>query len=158
MKAASLHDIKKELRSLDTETLQDLCMRLAKYKVENKELLTYLLLEAHHEAAYVENVKEEVSELFKSLPTTNLYLVKKSLGKILRLVNKQIKYSGLTQTEVELRIFFCSKMKEARVPLFPATVLFNVYQNQLKKIQSSLGKLPEDLQTDYERELKYILS
>ena len=157
MTTASLSEIKKELHTLDQETVESLCNRLAKYKKENKELLSYLLFEAHDERAYVENVKEEIRELFKTLPTTNVYLVKKTLRKIFRFANKQIKYSDKKQTELELRIFFCSKVKEARIPLHTGTVLFNLYQMQLKKIEAALSKLPEDLQADYERELKQIL-
>ena len=158
MTTASLSEIKKELHTLDQETVESLCNRLAKYKKENKELLTYLLFEAHDEKAYIENVKEELRELFKTLPSSNVYLIKKTLRKILRFANKQIKYSGIKQTELELRIFFCTKIKEARIPLHTGTVLFNLYQQQLKKIEAALSKLPEDLQADYERELKQILS
>lgn len=158
MNTASLQEIKKELSTLDPEKVQDLCNRLAKYKKENKELLTYLLFEAHDEHGYVENVKEELRELFKTIPASNLYLIKKTLRKILRFANKQIKYSGIKQTELEVRIFFCTKMKEAKIPRLPGTVLFNLYQQQLKKIESSFAKLPEDFQTDYESEMKYILS
>lgn len=158
MTTASLSEIKKELHTLDQETVEGLCNRLAKYKKENKELLTYLLFEAHDEKAYIENVKEELRELFKTLPSSNVYLIKKTLRKILRFANKQIKYSGIKQTELELRIFFCTQIKEARIPLHSGTVLFNLYQQQLKKIEAALSKLPEDLQADYERELKQILS
>jgi hypothetical protein len=153
MKASSLNEIKKELYAQDPEVLQDLCMRLAKYKKENKELLTYLLFEAHNEQAYVDSVKQEIGELFLELPQGNTYYVKKSLRKILRVANRQIKYSGIKQTELELRIYFCTKIKEARIPLHPGTVLFNLYQGEMKKINTILEKLPEDLQSDYEREV-----
>ena len=156
MTTASLNEIKKELHTLDSETIESICMRLAKYKKENKELLNYLLFEAHNEQAYVENVKEELNELFLTLPSSNVYLIKKTLRKILRFANKQIKYSGIKQTELELRIFFCGKVKEAKIPLHTGTVLFNLYQMQLKKIEAALSKLPEDLQADYERELKVV--
>jgi len=158
MTTASLQEIKKELRNQDETSLQELCMRLAKYKKENKELLNYLLFEAHHEHAYIENVKEEIRELFKTVPSSNVYFIKKSLRKILRLVNRQIKYSGIKQTELEVRIFFCTKMKEAKIPRTPGTGLFNLYQQQLKKIESAFAKLPEDIRADYDRELKDILN
>lgn len=158
MTTASLQEIKKELRTLDAELLQELCMRLAKYKKENKELLNYLLFEAHNEQAYIENVKEELIELFREVPSSNVYYVKKSLRRILRYANRQIKYSGIKQTEVELRIFFCRKMKEAKIPRQSGTVLFNLYQQQLKKIEGSFAKLPEDIRSDYDRELKFILN
>jgi hypothetical protein len=68
-------------------------------------------------------------------------------------VNKQVKYSGIKQTEIEFRIHFCSKVKEAQVPLAMGTVLFNMYHQQLKKIHTVLEKLPEDLQTDYQHDI-----
>jgi hypothetical protein len=155
MTASSVNEIKKELNTLDSDTLLALCMRLAKYKKENKELLTYLLFEAHNEQAYSESIKEEITEMFRTLPS-NTYLVKKSLRKILRIANKHIKYSGIKQTELEVRIFFCTKMKDAHVPRQHGSVLFNLYQQQLKKINAVLGKLHEDLQGDYQSEINYI--
>lgn len=156
MNTASLHEIKKELQTLDPETLTGLCMRLAKYKKENKELLNYLF-EAHHEDAYITSVKESADELFNDIPAPNLYLTKKVLRKILRFVNKQIKYSGHAQTEIELRVYFCSKVKEANIPLTEGTVLGNLYQQQLNKISGVFKKLPEDMQADYEREIQAIV-
>jgi hypothetical protein len=149
MQAASLNEIKKELQHAESEVLAGLCMRLAKYKKENKELLSYLLFEAHNEQTYISAVKEEVDELFTTLPDRNVYLMKKTLRKILRVVNKQIKYSGIKETELDLRLYFCKKVRIARVPLTTGTVLFNMYQQQVKKITGALEKLPEDLQTDY---------
>ena len=156
MKAAPLNEIKKELAELDSKTLQALCMRLAKYKKENKELLTYLLFEAHDEGEYVKNVKAEMDELFRSLPSGNVYYIKKSLRKILRIVNRQIKYADNKQSELELRLHFCAKIKEAGVPLRSSTVLFNLNEQQVKKIKTLLTQLPEDLQFDYHRDINAI--
>ena len=153
MKAASINDLKKELVELDFKKLQEVCLRLVKYKKENKELLTYLLYEAHDENAFIASVKTEMDELFYSLPTGNVYYIKKSIRKILRIVNKQIKYSGLKQTELELRLYFCGKIKDANVPLRSSTALYNLNEQQLKKIKTLLTQLPEDLQLDYEHEL-----
>lgn len=157
MKAVSINEIKKELQALDVKTLRELCLRLAKYKKENKELLTYLLYESDNEQSYIRAVKEDVDDMFTQLPArNNLYYVKKSLRKILRLVNKQIKYSGMKQTELELRIHFCMKLQEAEIPLQDGTVLGNLYQQQLKKIYAIVLKLPEDLQLDYQRDVQQI--
>jgi hypothetical protein len=157
MKAATISEIKRELQSLDAEALAALCLRLAKYKKENKELLTYLIFEAHDENSYVEAVKEETNDLFSTLPDRNTYLIKKTLRKILRFVNKQIKYSGHERTELELRIFFCKKVREAKVPLQHGTVLYNIYQQQLKKITATNSKLEEDLQADYSADIKSVM-
>ena len=153
MKAASLNEIKRELIELDSKTLQDLCLRLAKYKKENKELLTYLLFEAHDESGYVSSIKAEIDTLFNTLPSGNVYYIKKGLRKILRIVNKQIKYSGNKQSEVELRLYFCAKVKEAGIPLRSSTVLYNLNEQQLKKINNVIAQLPEDLQYDYQHEI-----
>lgn len=154
MTAASLSDIKKELSSLEPKQLRDLCLRLAKYKKENKELLTYLLYEADDEATFVSNVNTEIDDLFETVPQTNLYLVKKVLRKILRIANKQIRYSGLAQTEVAVRIHFCANVKKAGIKLQNSQVLANLFAQQLKKIDAALAKLPEDLQYDFHHELE----
>jgi len=156
MSSASLSEIKRELQSLDEATLQALCLRLAKYKKENKELLAYLLFDASDESGYIRTVKSEMDSLFKELHERNLYIVKKMLRKILRLVNKYIRYSGLPQTELDLRIYFCQKVKSASIPLSTGTVLYNLYQQQLKKINTVLSKLPEDYQDDYSASLDSI--
>jgi len=147
--SASLSEIKKELQRLDADALQAICLRLAKYKKENKELLSYMLSDAHDEAGYIRSVKEEMDTMFLELTDRNLYIIKKMLRKILRMVNRQIKYSGIAQTELELRIYFCEKIKDAHIPLTTGTVLYNLYQQQLKKITTALAKLPEDYQVDY---------
>jgi hypothetical protein len=157
MKASSLNEIKKELHMLDPEALREICMRLGKFKKENKELLTYLLFEAHNERAYIESVKESLEAEFRSLPRGgNTYYIKKTLRKILRSANRQIKYSGIRQTEIEIRIYFLLKMKETCVPLQAGTILHNLYHQQLKKINSILEKLPEDLRADYVRDMNAI--
>lgn len=149
MNSASISEIKKELQRLDTDELNAICLRLAKYKKENKELLSYLLSDAHDEAGYIRGIKAELDVMFEELDGRNLYITKKIVRKILRFANRQIKYSGIGQTELELRIYFCEKVKEANIPLTAGTVLYNLYQQQLKKISMVLAKLPEDYQVDY---------
>lgn len=153
MKVASLKEIKTELQTLEQDRLVDLCIRLAKYKKENKELLNYLLFEAQDEQNFIQENKVEIEEQFRSVSKGHAYYVKKTLRKILRFVNKQSKYSGQPQTELELRIFFCVQMKENKIPIHPGTVIFNLYQQQVKKINTLLEKLPEDLQYDYHQEI-----
>ena len=157
MNAASLNEIKRELTALDGIALRDLCVRLARFKKENKELLSYLLFEAHDEISFANSVKAEIDEQFNSVPIgANSYFVKKSLRKILRIVNRQVRYSGKPETEVECRLYFCGKIRQAEIPLSPGTVLFNLYQQQVKKISATAGKLPEELQADYAREIEAV--
>src|SRR5688572_1202298 len=156
MKVASLNEIKRESQTLEPETLVAPCVRLAKLKKENKELLNFLLFEAEHRHDYINNLKEEIEELFRTVPVgSNVYFVKKSLRKILRFVNRQIKYAGSQEAELEVRVFFCTKMKDYKVPM-SGSVIQNLYQQQVKKIETIFKKLPEDLQADYEREVKMV--
>jgi hypothetical protein len=156
MKAASINEIRKDLSDRSQGELQDLCLRLARYKKENKELLTYLLFEADNESAYVATINADVDELFATVPQGNVYFVKKTLRKILRIVNKHVKYSAIPQTEVEVRIHFCKLVLERRVPLENSQVLSNMYEQQLRKIDTALSRLPDDLQFDYANDIERI--
>lgn len=150
MKAATVNEIRKELQHQDADVLKDICLRLIKYKKENKELVTYLLYESNDENGYINAIKEEMKEEFKTIKAqVNAYYIKKTLRKILRWVNRQVRYSGIPETELEIRIEFCSLMKSNRIPMQPGTVLGNIYMQQVKKIKSLLGKLPEDKQADF---------
>jgi hypothetical protein len=156
MKSASIAELKKELKLLSETQLLETCLRLAKYKKDNKELLNYLLFEAGNEQAYIEAIKADMDEQFMEMNGSNAYLAKKSLRKILRTANKYIKYSGIVQTELELLIYFCKKIKTAPIYKFlrSNTVLNNLYLQQLKKIDKALDCLHEDLQFDYQREIE----
>jgi hypothetical protein len=152
MKTASLKELKTELGRIHPARLAELCIQLSKYKKENKELLTYLIFDAYDEKAYIEAVKLQTDELFKEVNKTNSYLAKKSIRKILAMVNKQIKFSGSRQTEVELLLHFCKKLRKSGVPLHANSALGNVYQRQVLKIDKALHSLHEDLQFDYSGE------
>jgi len=153
MKTATIQELKQELNSVAPGRLLELCLRLAKFKKENKELLTYLLFESHDEEAYINSVQLQIDEGFTELPKANLYLTKKSLRKILRITNKYIRYTGSTQVEVSLLIYFCKKLKDSGIPIQKSNVLTNLYQQQIKKINSAMQELHEDLQHDYRQEL-----
>ena len=154
MKAATIQEIKQELTNLSPSRLAELCLRLAKFKKDNKELLTYLLFESSDLSEYIGNVKKEIDLEFKELPKPNLYLTKKSLRKILRLTTKQIRYTGSPQAEVELLTHFCSRVKESGIPIHQSPVLTNLYQQQLRKINAVIDTMHEDLQYDYLKEVK----
>lgn len=157
MKAATIHDLKQELLNTPAEQLADLCIRLAKFKKENKELLSYLLFEAFDEQAYIENIKAEMMEQFGEINTSSIYFVKKSLRKILRILNKYIRYTGSAETEVKLLLFFCVTLKESGIAIEKNPVIKNMYQNQLKKITKAIAGMHEDLQYEYTRELDELI-
>ncbi len=148
MKAASVNEIKAQLKTTTPAQLIELCLRLARFKKENKELLTYLLFEADDVEAYIHSVKKEMEEGFEAMNTGNLYFVKKSVRKILRTTNKYIKYTGSKLAEAELLIYFCTLLKKY-VPVQKSPALSNLYYGQIKKIEAVVAGLHEDLQYDY---------
>jgi hypothetical protein len=157
MKAASVKDIKTELEHQSQSKLLALCLKLTKFKKENKELLTYLLFEADNENAYIDSVKNEIDEAFLELNTKNLYIAKKNIRKILRITNRYIKYSGLKPTEATLLMHVCRKIKDSGLALQKSTALTNLYASQIKKIKAAIDTMHEDLQYDYQKELKEII-
>ena len=156
MRSSSVQEIKQELGTLKPADLTSLCLRLARFKKENKELLTYLLFEAQDEEAYIKSIKQEIEELFGTINLTQLYFAKKTLRKIVRIINKYSRYSGNKQTDIELRIFFCQELKKSGIPFRQNAVLSNLYVGQLKKINAVLVTLHEDLQHDYRREIEVL--
>lgn len=149
MRSATIHEIKQELSTIKPAELAALCLRLAKFKKENKELLTYLLFEAHDEEGYIRGIKQEIDEQFATINLSHLYFVKKSLRKILRIINKHIRYTGSKQVEAELLIHFCRLIKESGIPLERNTVINNLYMGQLKKLNAAIQTMHEDLQYDF---------
>jgi hypothetical protein len=154
MKAASISEIKNELGNITQIRLAELCLQLAKYKKDNKELLSYLLFEENDLPAYIENVKKQMDEQFTEINTSHLYFAKKTLRKILRIAAKNIRYTGSKQAEAELLIYFCLKMKNAGIDFSNSIVLTNLYEGQLKKINAVIAGFHEDLQYDYLKEIK----
>lgn len=153
MKAVSVGIIKKELNHLSSDELTELCLRLAKFKQENKELLTYLLFEAHDETAYIEAVKAEVDAQFEQINTSSYYYIRKSVRKILRTIKKFARYSLKKETEVELLLYFCEKLKNLEPSISNNVTLSNTYKRQRDLIKKIVSGLHEDLQYDYKLKL-----
>lgn len=157
MKASSLHEIKKELIELPPERLVELCIALAKYKKDNKEFLDYLLFQSHDNTSFVNEIKSEIDLHFSELRSQpNLYYVKKSLRKLLRLIGKYCKYIGDKAIAAELHIYFCLKLKESGIPIRKSQLLVNMYEQQIKKIGALIAALHEDLQSDFASDLEKI--
>ena len=154
MEAAPLSLIKHELKQRRAEDIFEICLRLARFKKENKELLTYLLLEAQDEESYLAMIKSEMDLEFEAINKSNVYYAKKSVRKIVKNTNKHIRYSGQKQTEVELRIHFCKRLNTLKPFLRRSVVLRNTLERQLVQIQKAVSKLHEDLQFDYNKELE----
>jgi polyribonucleotide nucleotidyltransferase len=154
MKAASIYELKKELEARNHTQLLSFCTRLAKFKRENKELLTFLLFEADDITAYIKNTKQEITTFFEETNTSNIYYIKKSVRKILRHVNKHIRFSSSKQAEAELLIHFCNSIINFSIPLHKSKPLQKIYETQIRKIGESLSTLHPDLQYDLKKQLE----
>lgn len=149
LKPASLAEIRKELKNRDPEELAAICLRLGRFKKDNKELLTYLLFDAQDEAGYIEVVKYAIDDMMDEINRSHVYYAKKGIQKILRQLNKNIRYSGNKQTEVEILLYFCQSIRDSGIAIHRSNVLQNLYERQKVKINKALSTLHEDLQTDY---------
>jgi hypothetical protein len=153
MKAVTVKELKEELTNLSPKELRDLCLRLARFKKENKELLTYLLFESSDERLYIEGIKNEVDDQFEQINKKSPYLIKKSFRKILRTLRKYSRYSLKKETEVELLVYFCKRLKNFSPSIGRNTGLQNLYNKQVETIKKKITLLHEDLQFDYRTEL-----
>lgn len=156
MKVASLKELRDELKLYSPEDIQALCIRLIKYKKENKELLSYLMFNSDNEQEFIQSIKAEIDADFDAMNRSNTYLIKKSLRKILRNTAKYIKYSGIKTTELDLLIYVCKKIRKSRIPLSRSIALRNIYVRQLMKIENVLSKQHEDIRFDYEDDIAYL--
>ncbi len=153
MKSVTLKELSQELTYRTPRELRDLCLRLARFKKENKELLTYLLFESADELAYVQSVKKELDEEFEQINRTSYYFIRKSVRKILKNTRKYIRYSKKNQTEVDLLLHFCARLKSLSPPIQKNTALMNLYNRQIDTIIKKVSVLHEDLRHDYSLEL-----
>ncbi|MDB5004026.1 MAG: hypothetical protein JWQ34_2251 [Mucilaginibacter sp.] len=151
-----LQDIKKELQHLSSLQIAELCLRLARHKKENKELLAYLLFEADNEAAFIEKVKAEIGFMFSQLPIRS-YDAAKYLRKILRLIGKYTKFMASKEAEIDLLLNFCTdyiQYADRRTSYKPLRLIL---VRQVEKIRTAIGKLHEDLQFDFINDYNLVL-
>jgi tRNA(Ser,Leu) C12 N-acetylase TAN1 len=157
MKAVTIKQLKDELSHKSGNELKELCLQLARFKKENKELLTYLLFESGSEEHYIQSIKELMDELFEDINTKNYFFIRKSMRKILTQVKKYIRYSKQKETEAELLLYYCKKMKNFYPPIDRSVRLQSILETQIKMIRKAIEKLHEDLQYDYQQELEVFL-
>ncbi len=156
MKPAALSDIRQELIQLPPKKVLEICLRLAKYKKENKELLSYLLFEAEDETGFVNNIKKEMDDLFSDLPKHSVYLLKKGLRKILKLVTKHSKHTSKKESEIEMLLYFCQKFVEAKFAYRNNKAIESIYLSQIKKTSILIQSIHQDLQHDYTNQLNQL--
>ena len=149
MKSASIAELKKELKYRSPEQLMDYCLAMARFKLESKELLTYLVFESEDEQAYIQSVKDYIATEFNAINAANFYYIKKSVRKILRQTKRYIRYSKKKETEAELLIYFCQELKAFTPSISRNKVLTNTYNTQIRLAKNAINKLHPDLQYDY---------
>ncbi len=157
MKAVTIKQLKDELSHKSADELKELCLHLSRFKKENKELLTYLLFESHNEEGYIQSIKDQMDEQFSDINTKSYFYIRKSVRKILSLTKKFIRYSKKKETETELLLYFCKKLKEMKPSINRSQRLQNVFDAQVRMIKKAIEKLHEDLQYDYQLELDELL-
>jgi hypothetical protein len=156
-KGLSVKELKAELGLRSRNELLAFCLRLARFKKENKELLGYILFESADEQEFVKRVKSEIDVQFDEMNVESAYYIKKSVRKILKNTRKYIRYSGKKETEVELLIYFCSKINEFPPPIRRITALKNLFDRLIETIKKTILTLHEDLQYDYGREVDELI-
>ncbi len=152
-----LQDIKKEIQHLSALQLTDLCLRLARHKKENKELMAYLLFEADNQAAFIEKVKAEVGFMFSQMPVQS-YNAAKYMRKILRLIGKYVKFIAAKESEIELLLNFCDNYLQYVDRKSNYKPLRLILTRQIEKIKTAIGKLHEDVQADFISEYEHLLN
>ncbi len=157
MKAVTIKQLKDELSHVSANDIKQLCLHLARFKKENKELLTYLLFESHDEESFIQNLKEEVDLQFEDINTNSFFYIRKSTRKILSSIKKHIRYSKKKETEAELLLYFCKKLKTFKPSIARSTRLQNIFDTQVRMIKKAIEKLHEDLQYDFQLELDELL-
>ncbi len=159
MKAASIKEIKYELSNRSEKELIETCLKMARFKKDNKELLTYLLFEASDEEGYVANIKTEMEEEFALLNTKSFHIAKKGVWRIQRTVKKYIRYSKNKETEVDLMLYFCNQLHQLHQSVGGGIsyVLQSLLDRQIASVRKAIAKLHEDLQYDYNLELEALV-
>jgi hypothetical protein len=153
---AKLPELKRELEGLPQPELVRLCLRLAKYKVETKELLDYLLWSSEDPIQYAHEFKSDVLLPFESV-FTGSYVFTKSLRKSLRLIAKYTRFTGSKQGECELLLAFVEAFFQHYQRGFHSTANSKIIFRCLKKAAANIIKLHEDIQADYTENFNNLL-
>ncbi len=156
MEISSLAQLKKEIQHLPPAEVVEICVRLIKYKKENKELLHYILFESNDEKTYVVHLKTEMETMFQEVNCNSMHWAKKTIRKILRWTTKYGRYSGITATNIELLIHFCEQMNQLKIDYKESASMVNLYKSQISKIEKLVSTLHEDLQFDYKERIEHI--
>ncbi|HLW14088.1 MAG TPA: hypothetical protein VKX30_01160 [Flavobacteriaceae bacterium] len=156
MKAKSLKKLREELVYAEKQDLVDLCLQLARFKVENKELLTYELFYRSNKDLYLSEIEAHVDKEFEGLNDASYFYLKKGVQKINRHVKKYSRIAKDPEIEVHLLLYFLKKFKAYKPDLLKQKILNNMYHREYKLVVKRIEKLHPDLQFDYEKALEEV--
>lgn len=148
-----LSDLKKELSDLSKPELVNLCLRFARLKKENKELLSYLIYDADDPLFYAQKLKPEIAVPFEQ-PFQHAYYLTKSLRKSLRIVSKYLRFTGNRQGETELLLHLVEQFHATWRYEYRYAALSKVIFRCLEKAEANLEKIAEDYRDDYKEPIR----
>lgn len=149
MRSATVKEIKDELSALPHKELVALLQRLARFKKENKELLTYLLFESTDLDGYLTSVRQEMLEGMLDIHPRQTWLAKKTIRKTLRIALKHIRLTTSRQAEADLLMHFIRLVLDSGIDLKVTPVVLNLCHVQARKARAAIEALHEDLQFEY---------
>lgn len=156
MKAKSLRELREELVYAEKQDLVDFCLQLARFKLENKELLTYELFYKHNKDLYLSEIEAHIDKEFDGLNDASYFYLKKGVQKINRHVKKYIRIAKNPEIEVHLLLYFLKKFTTYEPDLLKDRILNNMYHREYKLVKNRIEKLHPDLQFDYKMALEIL--
>lgn len=151
-----LSDLKKELLELSKPELIQLCLRVARLKRENKELLAYLIYDVDDPIFYAQKLKPEIKEVFNQ-PFQHAYYLTKSIRKALRLIAKYYRFTSNKQGETELLIYLVEEFHQSWRYEYRYQALGKIIFRCLEKAEANLCKIEEDFKADFEQPISELL-
>ncbi|MBS1929251.1 MAG: hypothetical protein IT254_04380 [Chitinophagaceae bacterium] len=153
MKVASVKELKSALQELTPIELNEIILRLARLKKENKELLSYLLFDVGDEPGYIAEIKNYLDEEFRQVNPTHPYFAKKNIRRILRRSKRLSAYSESEITHIETLLYFLEKMRSLAPNIQQSPTIQRLCFSQAVAIEKILSKMHPDLQYDYRKRL-----
>ena len=154
MQLPSLTAIKAELKHLSEKDLIALVSDLSKFSRENKAFLYFKLNEKENPRLFIEMVQEELAREFQLANTKHYHVAKKAAQGIRRKLNKFLKLNKNKADQIEVIEYFCKNLINHAYLEFHHPVIDNLYASQVRKIETLVSSLHEDLQYDYENTIK----
>jgi hypothetical protein len=143
-----ISELKKELAGMPNEELVKLTLRLAKLKVENKELLHYLLFYSNDNEAYAESLLEEILDPFRQ-DFIHPYAMYKRLRKSMKIIAKYLRFTSDRAGECDLLLALVNEYLKTYRFEYKNAYLVRIIFRCLKKTADNMDRIHEDYRADY---------